>query len=99
MNIYIGNLNYTVKEEELSSIFGEYGTVESVKIVKDHNTGRAKGFAFITMPDNDEAQEAITNLDQKEFFGRKIKVVEAQENPKPQRRPNNNSGFRRNYNR
>jgi len=99
MNIYIGNLNYTVKEDELSQIFEEYGIVESVKIVKDHNTGRAKGFAFITMPNNDEAAEAISNLDQKEIFGRKIKVVEAEENTKPQKRQNFNSGFKRNYNR
>jgi RNA recognition motif-containing protein len=50
MNIYIGNLSYTAREDEISKIFGAYGLVESVKIITDRDTGRSKGFAFITMP-------------------------------------------------
>lgn len=80
MNIYIGNLNYTAREEDISKAFGEFGLVESVKIITDRETGRSKGFAFVTMPNEDEANEAISSLDQKEMFGRKIKVVQAREN-------------------
>ncbi|HPD65977.1 MAG TPA: RNA-binding protein [Bacteroidia bacterium] len=99
MNIYIGNLSYTAREDEISKIFGAYGLVESVKIITDRDTGRSKGFAFITMPNEDEAKDAIAALDQKEFFGRKIKVVEARENTS-QRSFNPNNRFqsgRRNY--
>jgi len=98
MNIYIGNLNYTVKEEQLQQIFSEYGAVETVKIIKDRNTGKAKGYAFVTMSDDGEAREAIEKLDQKEIFGRKVKVVEARDESEQPRRQNN-GGFKRNFNR
>jgi RNA recognition motif-containing protein len=80
MNIYVGNLNYDVTEDDLSQVFTEFGHVSSVKIIKDRDTGRAKGFAFIDMPNQTEANSAVNSLDQAEKFGRKIKVNLANEN-------------------
>ncbi|MDF9831578.1 RNA-binding protein [Parabacteroides sp. PF5-6] len=77
MNIYIGNLNYKVREEDLKQVFEEYGEVSSAKIIKDRDTGRAKGFAFVEMPNDAEAQKAIEELDQAEFQGRQMVVKEA----------------------
>ncbi len=77
MNIYVGNLNYTVEEKNLSDIFGEYGTVETVKIIQDRISGRSKGFGFIEMLSEDEGKSAIDKLDQTEFMGRKLVVNEA----------------------
>ena len=61
MNIYVGNLNYRVREDDLKQVMEEYGTVESVKIIKDRETGKSKGFGFVEMPD-DEAAKALFNL-------------------------------------
>lgn len=77
MNIYIGNLNYKVREEDLEQLFGEYGEVTSVKIISDRDTGRAKGFAFAEMPNDAEARKAIEELNQTEFQGRQMVVNEA----------------------
>lgn len=77
MNIYIGNLNYRVQEEDLKQVMEEYGVVDSVKIIKDRETGRSKGFAFVEMPDNQAAQKAIDELNQAEFEGRQMVVKEA----------------------
>lgn len=77
MNIYIGNLNYRVREEDLKQVMEEYGVVDSVKIIKDRETGRSKGFAFVEMPDNAAAQKAIDELNQAEFEGRQMVVKEA----------------------
>jgi RNA recognition motif-containing protein len=77
MNIYVGNLNYNVKEAELQQILEEYGTVSSVKIVIDRETGRSKGFGFIEMPNNAEATKAISELNEAEFKGRNMVVKEA----------------------
>lgn len=77
MNIYIGNLNYRVREEDLKQVMEEYGAVDSVKIIKDRETGRSKGFAFVEMPDNAAAQKAIDELNQAEFEGRQMVVKEA----------------------
>ena len=81
MNIYVGNLNYSLQEEELSQAFGEFGEVASVKIIKDKYTDRSKGFAFIDMPNDEEGQKAIEQLNGTEFKGRNLKVNEA----RPQR--------------
>jgi len=77
MNIYIGNLNYRVREEDLKNKLAEFGEVESVKIVKDRETGRSKGFAFAEMPDEEAARKVIAELDQQEFEGRPMYVKEA----------------------
>lgn len=77
MNIYIGNLNYRVREEDLKQVMEEYGVVDSVKIIKDRETGRSKGFAFVEMPDNAAAQKAIEELNEAEYEGRQMVVKEA----------------------
>jgi len=77
MNIYVGNLSYEVTEEELKETFEAFGNVETVKIIKDNYTGRSKGFGFVEMPSNDEAQSAINELNDTEFKGRTVKVNKA----------------------
>ena len=72
MNLYIGNLNYNVKESDLRNVMEEYGAVASVKLITDRETRRSKGFAFIEMPDDAEAANAI-----KELNGRSMVVKEA----------------------
>ncbi len=77
MNIYVGNLPFTASEDEIRQAFGAFGTVASVSIIKDHETGQSRGFAFVEMPNNDEGQAAITNLNGKPMKGRALKVNEA----------------------
>ncbi|MCL1942962.1 MAG: RNA-binding protein [Candidatus Azobacteroides sp.] len=77
MNIYIGNLNYRVREDALKLVLEEYGAVESVKVIKDRETGRSKGFAFAEMPDNTEAEHAIEQLNGTDYEGRTMVVKEA----------------------
>jgi RNA recognition motif-containing protein len=72
--LYVGNLPYTATEEELSSLFGQAGTVTSVAIIKDRETGRSKGFAFIEMSNSDEAQKAISILNGRDMGGRDLRV-------------------------
>ena len=81
MNIYVGNLSWSMSEEDLRSLFEQYGTVSSVKIVKDRETGRSRGFGFVDMPDDNEGQAALTNLYDTEVQGRKIIVNESQTKP------------------
>ncbi|NTV26707.1 MAG: RNA-binding protein [Chlorobiaceae bacterium] len=83
MNIYIGNLDYGITEAELSQAFGEFGTVSRSNVIMDKMTGRSKGFGFVEMPNDAEANEAIANLNESVLNGRKIRVNEAQ--PKEQR--------------
>ena len=88
MNIYVGNLPYNVSEEELRDIFSEFGEIASVKLITDKFSGRSKGFGFIEMPNNSEADQAIKALNGSSLKGRDIKVNQAQPRPKrPQRRP------------
>ena len=77
MNIYVGNLPYSVAEEDLREIFEEYGEVASVKIISDKLTGRSKGFGFVEMDDDQEAQKAIEELNNADLSGRNIKVNES----------------------
>ncbi|MCP9612180.1 RNA recognition motif domain-containing protein [Coprobacter tertius] len=77
MNIYIGNLNYRVKEADLQQVMEEYGPVESVKIIKDRETGKSKGFAFIEMANEAQAKQAIEELNGAEYEGRTMIVKEA----------------------
>ena len=87
MNIYVGNLNYGITEDELKEVFGKYGEVTSAKIISDKYSGRSKGFGFIEMTNDDEAKEAIENIDGTDVKGRNIKVNQARER---------NDDFRRN---
>ena len=77
MNIYVGNLNYRVREDDLKQVMEEYGIVDSVKIIKDRETDKSKGFAFVEMPDDAAAKKAIVELNEAEFEGRQMVVKEA----------------------
>ena len=77
MNIYVGNLSYSLTEDDLRQGFGEFGQVASVSIIKDQSTGHSKGFGFVEMPILEEAQAAIGALNGKEMKGRKLNVNEA----------------------
>lgn len=79
MNIYVGNFSYETTEQELRDMFSEYGEVESVSVIQDRQTGRSRGFGFVTMPSDDEAQAAIDGLNEKEVNGRTLKVNKAKE--------------------
>jgi RNA recognition motif-containing protein len=74
MNIYIGNLSDSMTEEKLKSLFAEFGDIESVKVIKDRFSGRPKGFGFIEMPSNSEADQAIKALNGNRIDGNHIKV-------------------------
>ncbi|WP_178796623.1 RNA-binding protein [Bacteroidaceae bacterium] len=77
MNLYIGNLSYNVREGDLKSVMEEYGTVASVKLIMDRETRRSKGFAFVEMPNDEEAQRAIKELNGAEYVNRTMVVKEA----------------------
>jgi RNA recognition motif-containing protein len=88
MNIYVGNLSYGVTEDELRDIFSEYGEVSSANIITDRHTGQSKGFGFVEMPSNSEADQAIKALNDASIKGRNIKVNQARPRAeRPQRRP------------
>ncbi len=75
--LYVGNLAYSVTNDDLKNLFSQSGTVESVAVVSDKFSGQSKGFAFVEMTDSGEAAAAIQSLDGTEFMGRNIKVNEA----------------------
>lgn len=77
MNIYVGNLPFGVSEDDVRQAFAAYGTVSSVSIIKDHDTGQSRGFGFVEMPDSAEGQAAINALNSKPLKGRPLKVNEA----------------------
>ena len=77
MNIYVGNLSYTVTEDDLREAFGAFGQVASASIIKDKFTGQSKGFGFVEMPSTDEAKAAMTAMNGKEMGGRNLNVNEA----------------------
>jgi RNA recognition motif-containing protein len=77
MNLYVGNLSYDVTEENLRQAFEAFGQVESATIVKDKYSGQPRGFGFVEMPNRNEAQVAIENLNGKELLGRQLNVSEA----------------------
>jgi cold-inducible RNA-binding protein len=77
MKLYVGNLSYSSGEEELRELFSQYGTVESVAVITDRDTGRSKGFAFVEFNNDQEAQNAISGLNGKEVSGRSLTVSPA----------------------
>jgi RNA recognition motif-containing protein len=79
--LFVGNLAYETGEEQLQELFARAGTVESVRVMRDMATGRARGFAFVEMSTDEEAQRAITELHERPFGGRTLTVNEAR--PKP----------------
>lgn len=97
MNIYIGNLNFNLVEDELKEIFEAYGEVSSVRIITDKFSGRSKGFGFVEMTNDSEANKAIENLNGADVGGRNIKVSVAQE--KQDRPDRGERGERRSFDR
>ena len=77
MNIYVGNLPYSITEDELRNAFSAHGEVSSVNVITDKFSGQAKGFAFVEMPDNASADAAIKSLNETSMGGRNIKVNQA----------------------
>jgi RNA recognition motif-containing protein len=77
MNIYVGNLGSDVNESDLREAFEQYGKVMEVNLIMDRRTGKTKGFGFIEMPEKEEAQKAIAEMNEMEFKGSAIKVDEA----------------------
>ena len=77
MNIYVGNLSFKAAETDLRTAFAAFGAVSSVAIIKDQVTGKSRGFAFVEMPNNTEAQAAIAGLNGKDLLGRPLMVNEA----------------------
>jgi len=77
MNIFVAKLNFKTSETELKTLFEQYGSVSSVKIIIDYETGKSKGFGFVEMDDDNEAQTAINAVNETEFDGRTIVVKEA----------------------
>jgi len=75
--LYVGNMSYEVSNTDLEQMFGEHGTVQSAQIITDRSTGRSKGFGFVEMSNNEEADTAMAALDGKDCGGRTIKVNEA----------------------
>ena len=92
MDIYVGNITYDTDDQTLRELFEEHGTVDRVKVVYDHYTGKSKGFAFVTMSDWKEAQSAIKALDNFELGGRPLRVNQAR---KREDRPGGQDDFRR----
>jgi RNA recognition motif-containing protein len=89
MNIYVGSLAYDVTDDEIRDVFSPYGEISSISIIKDKFSGKSKGFGFVEMPKQEEAEEAIKCLDESEMKGRNIKVNEAkprEERPKRRER-------------
>jgi RNA recognition motif-containing protein len=92
MNIYVGNLHFNVSEDELRKAFEEYGEVASVKIITDKYSGRSKGFGFVEMLNDNEAKNAIENLNGTEIKGRAVNVNQARE-----KENNSGGGERRSF--
>lgn len=93
MNIYVGNLSFDTTEDDLRQAFSAYGEITSVSIIKDKYSGESRGFGFVEMSSNDEAREALENLNGAEVGGRTLKVSEAR--PRENNRGGGGGGFRR----
>ena len=93
MNIYVGNLSWNLKDQDLSNLFASYGEVTSAKIVTDKFTNRSKGFGFVEMANDDQAQAAIAALNGSEVDGRNIVVNESR--PKPEGGSGGGGGFKK----
>jgi len=81
MNIYVGNLPYSVTEDDLREIFSEHGEVESTNVITDRFSGQSKGFGFVVMPNDDEANAAIKALNETQMKGRPLRVNQAKPRP------------------
>ena len=93
MNIYVGNMAFSTTEQDLNSAFAAFGKVGSVRLATDRDTGRPRGFAFVEMNNDSEAQAAISGLNGRSLDGREIVVNEAK--PREERSGSGNGGFKR----
>jgi RNA recognition motif-containing protein len=93
MNIYVGNLSWNLKDQDLQNLFASHGEVSSAKIVTDKFTNRSKGFGFVEMPNDDQAQAAIAALNGSEVDGRNIVVNESR--PKPEGGGGGGGGYKK----
>lgn len=91
--LYVGSLPYSVTEEELTNLFAAYGKVTSVRIITDKFTGQSKGFGFVEMENNDEAQKAIEAMNGAKLNGRTLIVNEARPEQKRERSGGGGGGF------
>lgn len=94
MTIYVGNLSYQATEDDLSSVFAEYGTVKRVVLPTDRETGRMRGFAFVEMTEDAQEDAAISELDGAEWMGRQLRVNKAR--PREDNRAGGGGGAKRN---
>ena len=85
MDIYVGNLPYDVTDSDLQALFAKHGSVETARVVMDRDTGRAKGFGFVTMNDRAEAEKAIAAINDMDMNGRALRVNESQPKPRDSR--------------
>ena len=93
MNIYVGNLPYSVQDSELREAFESYGEVTSAEVIFDRRTQRSRGYGFVEMEDDDDANEAIEALNGSDFQGRELRVDESKpKDQKPSSRPRNQDG-------
>lgn len=95
MNIYVGNLPYNTTEDSLKTLFEEFGPIESVKLIKDRFSGRIKGYGFIDMPSNSDADKAIKALNGSRIDGNNIKVKPSDSGGKKKRKKRNFRNFTR----
>jgi RNA recognition motif-containing protein len=93
MNIYVGNLSYSVTEDDIRSLFVEFGEIASVKILSDKFSGQSKGFGFVDMPSNSEADQAVKALNGKFMNGRNIKVNPADSGQRRSKRSSRRGRF------
>jgi RNA recognition motif-containing protein len=94
--LYVGNLPYETNETDLQELFAQAGAVETVTVMRDRDTGRARGFAFVEMASDDDAQKAITELNDRQFGGRRLTVNEARPQV-PRSSPAGNGHARRGF--
>jgi RNA recognition motif-containing protein len=95
MNIYVGNLPWSVSDEDLRELFVAYGEVSSARVITDRDSGRSRGFGFVEMPTDSEAEAAIAGLNGNEVDGRALNVNQAR--PRADRRDRGGNGGRRRY--
>jgi RNA recognition motif-containing protein len=91
MDIYVGNLSYQTDDQSLRELFEKYGSVASSRVITDKFSGQSKGFGFVEMPNAEEANKAISALNEQEFQGRNLRVNESQ--PKPRTERSGGGGF------
>lgn len=97
MNIYVGNISFSMTEEDLTGLFSEYGEVTSCKIITDRDTGRSRGFGFVEMAEDEEGQSAISALNDHDVDGRRLKVNEARPREERGGGGGGGGGFRSRY--